>query len=173
MLQKKIEQLEAELEEKNKRQKVEESTVSTKETAVATSPTSTNLFQFSCITSQDFQNEKQRAIDEALEAATAKAEAEKKKLREEAEVAAVTAEDEKKQALEAAEAEKQKALEAATTTAEAEKKKLEKKLKQRIHELEQQIVLQKIKPTTPPRLVKQALIASIASLCSPPKPYDA
>ena len=113
MLQKKIEQLEAELEEKNKRQKVEESTVSTKETAVATSPTSTNLFQFSCITSQDFQNEKQRAIDEALEAATAKAEAEKKKLREEAEAAA-----------------------AATATAEAEKKKLEKKLKQRIYELE-------------------------------------
>ena len=61
----------------------------------------------------------------------------------------------------------------ALDAAEAERKQLKKKLKQRIHELEQQIALPKIKPATPPRLVKQALIAGIASLCSPPKPYDA
>ena len=58
------------------------------------------------------------------------------------------------------EAEKQRALEAA----EAEKNQL----KQRIHELQQQIALPKIKSATPPRLFKQALVAGIASLCSPP-----
>ena len=34
------------------------------------------------------------------------------------------------------------------------------------------MTISKIKPATPPGLVKQALITSIAKLCSPPKSYD-
>ena len=142
--------LKDELEEKNNRQKTDDQS---------------NLLQFGAITSEDFQKEKQRAVDEVVQIAITKREAEHQAVLEEREAEHQTVlaerEAEKQTVLTEREAEKQRALEA------------KKKLKQRIHELEQQIALPKIKPATPPKLLKQALMTSIASLCSPPKPYDA